>query len=203
MEPLIIAAIVAFFGSVLVAYLNQREARRQTREDNFFRALEWLTGGTQKRNVGIAAVEFFWKDKKRLFLRNHKGQVERFRSLGIDALSNSAMYLLLQSEQGIAVHEANNLSRIMQFLLSVPQEEAKKHALQYEDLKSALDIAYKRRKREGEEQNNSVPEPPREPEEDIIWAAPETKKWTKGEGIWVDPNCLTSWRNRTGEKMWA
>jgi len=42
-----------------VAYYNQYQARRQKREDNFFSALNWLTGETQKRNVGIASVEFF------------------------------------------------------------------------------------------------------------------------------------------------
>lgn len=74
-----------------------------------------------------------------------KDQTERFRGLSIDALSSAAMYLLLQSSQGLAAHEANNLRRIMMFLLGVTPEEVEKHALQYEDLYSALGEAKERR----------------------------------------------------------
>ena len=139
MNPLIYVAIISALVAFSVAVYNQLQARKQKREDNFFLALDWLTGDTQRRNVGIAAVDFFWRGAA---LR--EDQTERFRSLSIDALSNTAMYLLLQSSQGIAAHESNNLSRIMTSLLSVTRDEARKHTSQYGDLNKAIQEAQKR-----------------------------------------------------------
>jgi hypothetical protein len=207
---------------VVVTYYNQYRARRQNREDNFFSALNWLTGEPQKRNVGIAAVEFFargaeqpehhterlgrlirglifWREYERL-----KDQTERFRSLSIDALSNAALYLLLQSSEGFAAHEANNLRRIMMFLLSVTPEEAKKHASQYEDLYSALGEA-KERRNEDLFDALGQPEPPPQwrdlKDEDRRkfflntrkWDKDKNKKW-KHRGLWVEPTRLEEWQ---------
>jgi hypothetical protein len=205
---------------VPVTYYNQYRARRQNREDNFFSALNWLTGESQKRNVGIAAVEFFargteqpehhterfrrlirslmfWREYERL-----KDQTERFRSLSIDALSNAALYLLLQSSEGLAAHEANNLRRIMTFLLSVTPEEAKKHAWQFEDLYSALREAKERR---NEDLFNALgkPEPPPKwrdlKDEDRRKFFSEAMTWKKDDewyhrGLWVKPTCLEKWQ---------
>jgi hypothetical protein len=204
---------------VLVAYYNQYQARRQKREDNFFSALNWLTGGTQTRNVGIAAVEFFAREAKdpedhterlgriirgRVFGAEYdalKDQTERFRSLSIDALSSAAMYLLLQSSQGLAPHEANNLRRIMKFLLNVKPEEAEKHALQYEDLHSALGEAWERR----HEDLSTALGAPKPPAERWDWEHTTRKnflsiarKWDescwKHRGLWVEPSRLEQWQ---------
>jgi len=180
-----------------VAFSNQKQARRQKREDNFFSSLEWLTGKSQRRNVGIAAVEFFWGADE-----GPKDQIERFKSLSIDALSNTAMYLLLESDQGFAVHESNNLRRVMTFLLSVTQEEAKRHALQYEDLNSALQEAQNRRKddlesaekeveKETQKRGTSGGEPERLQQK--MWIVLQ-KNWRKNRGIWIEPECLVTWQ---------
>ena len=190
MNPMIYTAIIAIisaFIAFLVAVYNQFQARKQKREDNFFSALDWLTGNTQRRNVGIAAVEFFWRGASL-----HKDQTERFRSLSIDALSNTAMYLLLQSGQGIAAHESNNLSRIMTFLLGVTPEEAGKHASQYGDLYRAIQEAQKRKKEHLDKAGV-------ETEEDFLsevrtWSAKSYKEYWEHQGLWVEQTRLEKWQ---------
>jgi hypothetical protein len=204
-----------------VAFSNQKQARWQKREDNFFSSLEWLTGKSQRRNVGIAAVEFFWsadegpKDRmERLggLIRSQvfgekadafKYQTERFKSLSIDALSNTAMYLLLESDQGFAVHESNNLRRIMQFLISVTPEEAEKHSLQYKDLNSALAQAEERRKDDFESAQEEVVEKEAqkrgtsEGDPEILQQKTRItlqKNWQKNWGLWIEPECLVAWQ---------
>jgi hypothetical protein len=181
-----------------VAFSNQKQARRQKREDNFFSSLEWLTGKSQRRNVGIAAVEFFWSADE-----GPKDQIERFKSLSIDALSNTAMYLLLESDQGFAVHESNNLRRIMQFLISVTPEEAEKHSLQYKDLNSALAQAEERRKDDFESAQEEVVEKEAqkrgtsEGDPEILQQKTRItlqKNWQKNWGLWIEPECLVAWQ---------
>ena len=112
------------------------------------------------------------------------------------------MYLLLQSSQGLAVHEANNLRRIMMFLLSVTPEEVEKHALQYEDLYSALGEAKERRV----EDLSTALGPPEPPAKRWDWEAAnrqeffskartwdEKDKW-KHRGLWVAPTRLEQWQ---------
>jgi hypothetical protein len=138
-----------------------------------------------------------WREYARL-----KDQTERFRSLSIDAFSNAAMYLLLQSSEGLAAHEANNLRRIMQFLLSVTPEEAEKHSLQYEDLNSALQEAKERR---NEDLINTLG-PPEPPTKQWDWEAAcrhgflsearmwDEEKWKQKGGLWVKPSRLEQWQ---------
>jgi hypothetical protein len=104
--PAVASATIIGLGSLAVAAYTQRQTYRQKTEENFFRALNWLTGGSQKRNIAIAAIEAYWYD-------------ERLRDLSIPLLTNSAIYLLLESKQRDAAHEINNLTRMMTLLLKV------------------------------------------------------------------------------------
>jgi hypothetical protein len=164
MDPSIVAAIVgaiAVLAASSVAYYAQRLAHKQKSEENFFRALEWLTGESQRRNVGIAAVKFFWTGDKRF-----KDLNKRFRALSIEALSNSAVYLLLESKQGTAAHELNNLKRIMDDLLLNTARIEADGIPRYEELQEAVQRAIKRQEREG-----------------------------KGNGLQVDKEKLKDWDN--------
>src|SRR5258708_19548612 len=46
----------AISGPVVACFITARESRRDRAQE----ALEWMTGDTQKRNVGIAAIERSW-----------------------------------------------------------------------------------------------------------------------------------------------
>ncbi|CAM5539900.1 hypothetical protein SAFG77S_06355 [Streptomyces afghaniensis] len=99
---LIGAAVGAVFGFA-ASELN----RRQKVDELFFAALNFLGGGSQRRNLGISAIELYWKGK-------------RHQKLCTSLLTGSAIYLLRQSSQRTAAHEAFNLHRIMELLLQRP-----------------------------------------------------------------------------------
>lgn len=116
----VIGALIGLVGGFLVAGMNYR----QKADELFFKALDYLGGGSQKRNLGISAIELYW-DKL------------RHRNVCVSLLCGSAIYLLRQSKQDKAAHELNNLDRIMDLLLtnnriSEPQK------LGYRNLRAAL-----------------------------------------------------------------
>jgi hypothetical protein len=131
--PAIASATIIGLGSLAVAAYTQRQTYRQKADENFFHALNWLTGGSQKRNLAIAAIEAYWQD-------------ERFREISIPLLSNSAIYLLLESNQGNAAHELNNLTRMMTLLLSI-QSLRVEYRSQYAALLEAVTTAEGRAER--------------------------------------------------------
>jgi hypothetical protein len=120
-----IVALVVGLGGWIAAgattWLNYKAAT----EANFYRALDWLSGGTQKRNLGIAAIEGSW----------HARRVQR---LSTPLLCSSAVYLLLRSMEADSASEVNNLYRIMQ-LLTARAKIRPVHEFHYGLLLSALD----------------------------------------------------------------
>jgi hypothetical protein len=104
----VIGAAAAVIGSLVTALLAQRETQRDRAQD----ALKWMTGGSQDRNVGIAAVEASW---------GHRWRSRRFRLLTTPVLCGTALYLISYSDAKDAPHELNNLDRIMRLLLKNPQ----------------------------------------------------------------------------------
>jgi hypothetical protein len=88
-------------------------------------ALEHLTGGSQKRSVGIALIEGLWYD-------GHP-----FDRAILPALVNQAVYLLFETRVGDSRHQIHNWLRIMELILSVPPER-KFHNL-YCELADALE----------------------------------------------------------------
>lgn len=104
MDTATIVALVVGLGGWVAAgattWLNYKTAS----EANFYRALDWLSGGTQKRNLGIAAIEGTWHTR-------------RTRRLSTSLLCASSVYLLLRSGAGDSADEVNNLHRIMQMLI--------------------------------------------------------------------------------------
>jgi hypothetical protein len=107
-EATIYAALIALFGTLLgfaIGTITTAINYRQKQDELFFGALQFLRGGSQNRNLGVAAIQLYW-DR------------HRHRSLCVALLSGSAIYLLLASKQGTAAHEINNLNRIMDILLN-------------------------------------------------------------------------------------
>jgi hypothetical protein len=115
----LVVGLGGWFLAVATAWLNYR----QKQEETFHNALDWMTKGTQRRNVGIAAIEGSWKRR-------------RFRELSTPVLCGSAIYLLLYSQEVDSPHEFNNLERIMHLLTD--NGKSGKYHLQYKAVLDAL-----------------------------------------------------------------
>lgn len=109
--------------------LKQKDTElRQKGDELLFIAMEYLGGGSQKRNIGISAIELYWN-------------TDQHRDLCISLLIGSAIYLLRESHQGDSEHESYNLSRIMTFLLD--NTRLNNNSVQnYEQLLLAIQSAY-------------------------------------------------------------
>ena len=101
----VVALVVALGGWVLAAVTTWINYRTQT-EATFYQALDWLSGGTQKRSIGIAAIEGSWRRA-------------RFRRLSLPLLCSSSVYLLLSSNQRDSPQELTNLRRMMALVTNV------------------------------------------------------------------------------------
>jgi hypothetical protein len=109
--------------------LKQRDIElRQKDNELLFIAMEYLGGGSQKRNLGISAIELYWN-------------TDQHRDLCISLLIGSAIYLLRESHQGDSEHELYNLSRIMTFLLDHTRLDTKLNA-HYHQLLLSIEAAY-------------------------------------------------------------
>ena len=82
-----------------------RERLRNQREERVLQALDYFTGHTQRRNVGIAVLEGYLQLTPKL------------RDVVLPMLANQAVYLLEQSDEVDSVNEADNCRRIMALLL--------------------------------------------------------------------------------------
>ena len=133
-QPLatVLAALIALCGTVVglaIGFITAEINRRQKADELFFRALDFLAGGSQKRNLGIAAIELYWRRK-------------RHRDLCASLLAGSAVYLLQESKQGNAAqgdaaHEKLNLERIMAMITDL--DAPKLRQVPYDALLKALD----------------------------------------------------------------
>lgn len=121
----IIGALIGFVGGLVAA----RAVYLQKADELFFKALDFLGGGSQKRNLGIAAIELYWSNK-------------RHRPVSVSLLIGSALYLLSESKQEDAAHELHNLDRIMTHLLRRESRDATSRR-QYERLLVAIKAARK------------------------------------------------------------
>jgi hypothetical protein len=120
----IVVALVVALGGWVLAGVTAWLSYKTSSDQNFYHALDWLSGGTQKRNLGIAAIEASWHTR-------------RFRRLSAPLLCNSAIYLLLRSDSADSPNELSNLYRMMAMVTNVvriPQEQE----LHYRMLSDAL-----------------------------------------------------------------
>jgi hypothetical protein len=97
----IIAALIGFIGGLVTAHFTFR----QKADELFLSGLQYLGGGSQLRNLGIAALDLAWESKRH---RKHIAPL----------LVGSAVYLLLESKQDNAAHEVHNLRRLMKLLVA-------------------------------------------------------------------------------------
>ena len=112
--PGVISVVVAGFGHLnqLRAAAEREHARESDLEERrdarlnelVVKSLEYFTGKTQRRSVGIAIVEGAWEEAPDL----HR--------VFVPLLVNQAVYLLNESGQTHSTHETDNLKRIMALL---------------------------------------------------------------------------------------
>ena len=119
----VLAALVGFIGGLIAA----RSVYQQKSDELFFKALDYLGGGTQRRNLGIAAIELYWANK-------------RHRPVSVSLLIGAALYLLIGVKRKDTAHEIHNLKRIMSHL---KREDARASGSQsqYEQLLKAVVLA--------------------------------------------------------------
>jgi hypothetical protein len=107
-------AIAIALAAVVVSAVAIWVTFGQKREETLMTTLGWMEGGTQKRAIGVAAIEYW------LSLAESKPVVRlsaRSRVLVIRVLFSTAVYLLTASKQGGSTQELDNLARIMDILL--------------------------------------------------------------------------------------
>jgi hypothetical protein len=103
----LIAAVSSSAVAIVLAVANVYERFVRERQQTLERALEYLTGGSQKRSVGVALIEGLWH-------RRHP----YYRAI-IPALTNQAVYLLLETESK-GRHQLHTFMRIMDLIMRVP-----------------------------------------------------------------------------------
>ena len=118
-STLIVSLFIAILGWVFAAYQaseTRKEATRQEDrklmeaqlsrlEEHLFSSLEFFTGRTQRRSIGIAVVSANWD------------QFEHLRPTWVSLLVSQAIYLLNESKSHKKSHELQNLKDIMNILL--------------------------------------------------------------------------------------
>lgn len=130
MDQQTVSIILAFGGwivAVVLAITNYLDRVRERQHNLFLNALSYLTGGSQKRSVGIAIIEGLWESS------------EKFRHELIPALTNQAIYLLLDSDERDRKHEVHTLLRIMGLLINQTKYK-KEYRHLYTELLDALDF---------------------------------------------------------------
>jgi hypothetical protein len=109
------------------AVREEGERARIRHEQRAFGALEYFTGRTQRRNVGIAIIEGSWRD------------VPEMRRMFIPLLANQASYLLEKSDEHGAVHEVDNCRRIIGLLIAwEPEFSAGPESVYYQQLRTVI-----------------------------------------------------------------
>lgn len=113
----IITIIVASGGWIVAiaqATFSFLERRKEKNDEILLRTVEYFTGGSQKRSVGISLIEGLIKQKK------------SYHEIVAPLLANQFVYLLLSSDSE-SVNEERNLVRIYFVLKSILDSDKEKH----------------------------------------------------------------------------
>jgi hypothetical protein len=138
----IITLIIAFGGWLLaiLQYLMGYYERKKSKNDEILlRTVDYFTGGSQKRSVGISLIEGLIKDKNEYY------------EIIAPLLANQFVYLLLVSDSEPSVHEERNLVRIFFILKKIFQSDRHRYA----DIKNEILDAILRRK-DGEKSSINI-----------------------------------------------
>lgn len=126
--------IVAIFA----LWIGYKERVQFRREERLQETLQYFTGGTQKRSVGIALIEGVWN--------LHPEQMKVL----IPVVSNQIVYLLLTTDSKNEAHEERNLVRLVSLMSSYISETKDSGSYVYDVLDAIA------RKLEGERKGLAV-----------------------------------------------
>ncbi|RVJ45867.1 hypothetical protein CN176_03520 [Sinorhizobium medicae] len=99
--------LAALVGGILAWWINRAADRRRTaseRELQILKALEFLTGGTQKRSAGIGLLEGLFNE----FESNGP-----LRAVFVPVVRNQLIYLSTSSDPKSELHEHDNFFRLV------------------------------------------------------------------------------------------
>ncbi len=99
-----VALLIGTLVGGFCGFIATKMQYQQKSDELLLIALENLGGGSQKRNVGISAIELYWNNS-------------RHKDVCLSLLIGSGIYLLRDSEQDDKDIELYNLHRIMTFIL--------------------------------------------------------------------------------------
>ena len=99
----VLAAMVAGFIAWWINRATDRRRAANERELQILKALEFLTGGTQKRSAGIGLLEG-------LFVES--GSKSHLRSVFLPVIRNQLVYLATSSSSKREIHEHDNFFRL-------------------------------------------------------------------------------------------
>ena len=116
---LIVSILIALGGWIFAAYqasknlkeaarrheLDLEEAKLSRLEEHLFNSLEFFSGKTQRRSIGIAVVSANWD------------QFDHLRPTWVSILVSQAIYLLTESKSHDKTHELQNVKDIIGILL--------------------------------------------------------------------------------------
>lgn len=114
----IITIIVASGGWIVAiaqATFSFLERRKEKNDEILFKTVEYFTGDSQKRSVGISLIEGLISQKK------------NYHEILAPLLANQFVYLLLSSDSESSAHEQRNLVRIYFVLKGILNDDKEKH----------------------------------------------------------------------------
>lgn len=116
--------LAAVVGGILAWWINRAADRRRTaseREVQILKALEFLTGGTQKRSAGIGLLEGLFESNGPL------------RAVFVPVVRNQLIYLSTSSDPKSELHEHDNFFRLVDVWFKLqpsgPDQDSLKQAL--------------------------------------------------------------------------
>ena len=93
--------------ALLTILLGYRERKSAREEERLGKTLDYFTGGSQRRSIGISLLEGVWASNP------------RFRGVLVPLIANQIVYLLLSSESHDA-HNERNLTRLVMIFTAIP-----------------------------------------------------------------------------------
>lgn len=125
----VISLIIALSGWVVaILQVVTGYYERKTKQDDhiFLKTVDYFSGGSQKRSVGISLIEGLIKKKK------------RYSEIIVPLLSNQFVYLLLSTDTKSAAHEERNLVRIFSLVESIIKEDRQAHSNSRNEVLNAI-----------------------------------------------------------------
>ncbi len=101
--------------AILTVWIGYRERTKAREEERLQETLQYFTGGTQKRSVGVALVEGVWRHKR------------QYLDVVVPVIANQIVYLLITTDSEDEAHEERNLFRLYNVFVEIPGLKARYH----------------------------------------------------------------------------